>query len=510
MSNKAYENINCEFPSVSHEISTEIPPEVLSSPSLLFLFYRIEQIFGIKPEYESLKSLNDFIENKTGSTFVDDPAAYECVLTSREEIFIFSKYLTVNETYFFREGAHFRILTELLPELSKLNRTIHICSAACSTGCEPYSIAMLLDYHIENGIKLDYTIDAFDVSGEAIETAKNARFTANSLRNDGTGWKFILDAYITKINNEIIISGNIKRRVRFFPHNIMCGLDKQYDIIFFRNALIYFSSKNKNYIINNLSTSLLSNGYLFLGISETSFVKQHELATRYSSDAFYFQKLNNFYNLQQPEFLQDTPVNFKQKDPSLPKEKNNKPLKPTNVNSEIYDNSQIKQIQTQVSCVEINKILEAEEGKPNAHTVLKLISNKDLSSLSGGNLAASVVYFLNIHDFNNADIVLSYLEIHNNGPITKFLRGEYLNMNGNYMDAEKLYNEAISKDRFLWPAFYRIANLASEGNQKRYEHKIRKTIESIQLSKKHDNNYECFLGGFSSDYFLMILKKKLS
>jgi chemotaxis protein methyltransferase CheR len=83
-------------------------------------------------------------------------------------------------------------------------------------------------------------------------------------------------------------------------------------------------------------------------------------------------------------------------------------------------------------------------------------------------------------------------------------------MNGNNTDAEKFYNEAVTKDRFFWPAFYRIAALASEGNHKRYEYKIKKTIESIQLSQDHENNYECFIGGFSCDYFLKILEKKLA
>jgi chemotaxis protein methyltransferase CheR len=490
-------------------MSTEVPTEVLSSPSLLFLYYRVEQILGIKPEYEALKNLNDYIEKNCGGTFIEDPASYEYILTSREEIFNISKYFTVNETYFFREGAHFKILEGLLPELSKLNRTVHICSAACSTGCEPYSIAMLLDYHLENGIELDYTIDAFDISGEAIETAENARYTTNSLRNDGIDWKYILDAYLTKCGNELIVSSNIRRRVRFFPHNIMHSLDKRYDIIFFRNALIYFTSRNKYNVINNLSSSLLSDGYLFLGVSETSSVNHHLLVNRYSSDAFYFQKTNYFNNLQQPDFFQNTHVDLKHEEASLAKERNNKSKKTTFADSAINNNSHLKQTQIPVSCTEINKILETEEGKPNAHVVLELISKKSESSLSGGSLAASVVYFLNTHDFDNAEIVLSHLEAQNNGSVTKFLRGEYLHMNGNNTDAEKYYNEAVTKDRFFWPAFYRIASLASEGNYKRYEYKIKKTIESIRLSQNHENNYESFLGGFSSDYFLRILEKKL-
>ena len=476
----------------------------------MFLYYRVEQILGIKPEYEALKNLNDFIEKNYNCAFIDNPASYENILTSREEIFNISKYITVSETYFFRECAHFKILEDLLPELSKLNRTINICSAACSIGCEPYSIAMLLDYHIKKGLKLDYAIDAFDINNEAIETAKNARYTNNCLRNDGASWKYILDTYLTPSDGALVVSQNIRERVKFFPQNITRGFDKQYDIIFFRNALIYFTSRSKFYAINNISSSLLPNGYLFLGISETSCVNHPLLENRYSSDTFYFQKICNSDSLQQLNSFKNTFVNSENKDTPLRQEKKKKPKKTIYTTSVIDNNSLLNPIHVQVNCEEINKILETEEGKPNAQNVFKLVSNKTASSLSGGSLAASVVYFLNTHDFDNADIILSYLETQNSGSITKFLRGEYLYLNGNNTDAENYYQEAAIKDKIFWPAYYRIAGLASEGNRARYKYKIKKTIESIQLSQNHENNYECFLGGFSSDYFLMVLEKKLT
>ena len=76
---------------------------------------------------------------------MENPAAYEHLLNSREQIFEISKFLTINETYFFREGVHFDLLVRLLPQLAKLNRPLRIWSAATSIGCEAYSIAMLLD-----------------------------------------------------------------------------------------------------------------------------------------------------------------------------------------------------------------------------------------------------------------------------------------------------------------------------------------------------------------------------
>ncbi|MDR1837104.1 MAG: chemotaxis protein CheR [Treponema sp.] len=481
--------------------NAEIPVEVLSSPALLFLYYRVEQILGIRAKSEALVKLNEYLEENCGSSFIENPAAYENLLTSREKIFNIAEFLTVNETYFFREGVHFELLASMLPELAKLNRPVQICSAAASIGCEAYSIAMLLDYHVKKGLVFDFTIDAFDVDGEAIETAKNARYTANTLRNDGAAWKYILDSYLISDNGEFIVSQNIRKRVRFFPHNIMRGLGRQYDIIFFRNALIYFSSRNRLFVIDNLADSLFSGGLLFLGVSETSSVNHPLLANCYSSDVYYFQKTGGTNILQIPD--------YKQKEAPSPKipftEKRHggnaeKPIQP-------------KHTELPVNCTDIADILKTEEGKPNAENVMILLKDENIDSLSGSRLAAAALYYLNTQDFVSADLVLSNLEKRNTESYTRFLRGEYYFLRGIADEAERFYQEAAIKDKFFWPAFYRITVLAAEGNMTRYEYKIKKAVESIeqlQNSGQDRLNYECFLGGFSPDYFLKILEKKLT
>jgi len=487
--------------------TVEVPPEVLSNPALLFLYYRIEQILGIRAGSEPLIKLNEYLENNCGSSFIKNPAAYEYLLTSREQIFSISKFLTVNETYFFREGAHFDLLAGVLPEFAELGRPLQICSAAVSIGCEAYSIAMLLDHHIKNGLNFDFSIDAFDVSVDAIETAKNARYTSNALRSDGSSWKHILDSYLIHDNNEFIVSQNIRRKVRFFPHNIMRGLEKQYDIIFFRNSLIYFSNKNRIFVINNLAESLLSNGLLFMGISETSAVKHPLLANKNSSDVFYFQKtgtpfiydqIGTYTVTTEPNKITDH-LYKKQEKPSIEKH---------------IRNVHPKKEEITISCSEITEILKTEDGKPNAEKTLYALTNENPSALSGSALAASAIYFLNTQDLDEADTVISYLEKNNTGAFTKFLRGEHYFHCNILQEAEKFYVESSVKNKYFWPAFYRIAVIAAEGNPTRYEYKIKKTIESIELLQNlegdGEHNYECFMGGFSPDYFLRILEKKLS
>jgi chemotaxis protein methyltransferase CheR len=499
------------------EVSAEIPLEVLSSPSLLFLYYRIEHILGIRTRSEALKNLNEYIEKTCSSTFIEDPASYEKLLTSREQIFNISKFLTVNETYFFREGEHFELLKELMPRFAELNRPVQICSAAVSSGCEAYSIAMLFDYYSKNGLNIDFFIDAFDVNLEAIEAAKRARYTVNSIRDNAADWKFILDSYLIQDNGEYIISPNIQSRIRFFPHNIMRGLEKQYDLIFFRNSLIYFSTKNRLNVINNLADSLYNNGFLFFGVSETSSVKHPLLLSCCSSKTFYFKKTNSVPSLPLPEW---NLINIPSKKENIKKTTNLKikledtkeNLQTKPLNTESLQTPKYEQLP--INLDEISGIFKLEKEKQNAENILDILNNRNTDSISGSCLAAAVLYFLHIQHFDIANKILSQLEKSNSDVYTKFLRGEYYFMLKQGAEALACFQEAAAKNKFFWPAFYRIATLSAEGNRTSYEYKIKKAIESIELTQTGNQSgehiYECFMGGFSPDYFLRILKKKLT
>jgi len=490
-----------------NEVPAEIPEEVLSSPSLLFLYYRIEHILGIRARSEALQNLNEYLEKICGSTFIENPASYERLLTSREHIFNISKFLTVNETYFFREGEHFKLLRDLMPQFAELNRPVKICSAAVSTGCEAYSIAMLFDYYAKNGLKIDFDIDAFDVNLESIETAKRARYTVSAIRDNAADWRHILDTYLIYDNGEYVISRDIQNKVCFFPHNIMRGLEKQYDIIFFRNSLIYFSTKNRLNVFNNLADSLLNNGLLFLGVSETSSVKHPLLLTCCSSDAFYFKKTGG---APIPLLSEWNPKNIPAQSEKPVREK--KPSEKTSGCLQIERLETPKPAQLSVNADEIAGILKLEEGKQNAENVRDMLNNGITDSISGSRMAAAVIFFLHTQDFTSADKALSLLEKSDSGIYSKFLRGEYYFLRKQGENALKYFKEAAAKDKLFWPAFYRITSLSAEGNRTSYEYKIKKAIESIELSQtgsqESEHNYECFMGGFSPDYFLRILKKK--
>jgi len=551
------------------ETSSRAPDRVLSDPALLFLYYRTKQILGIKPGTDALINLNEYIEKTCGASFIEDPSSYERLLSSREQIYAVSKFLTVNETYFFRESAHFELLSDLLPELIKHCSPLRICCAAVSTGCEAYSIAMLLDYRLRQGLDFDYQIDAFDVNALSIETAKAGRYTSNAFRKDGSAWKRLLDAYMISDNGEYIVRGEIRGKVRFFTFNIMRGLENQYDIIFFRNSLIYFSSISRLYVINNLAQSITDNGLLFLGVSETASAEHPLLASRYQSDVFYFQKsgISNFLNneniknwysessytlwnhfmeqgktrnkpaldLQDGDLLLEHSCRGMQTAPGGDTDQGNRGAR-DNKRRANAERDHSKNEDTSISCAEIAEITAAEEGKQNALNVTDALESGAFNSerITGSSLAACALYYLNKEDIENAGNIITVLERNNSCAFTKFLRGEYYLLRSNSASkrgdlnasetarkdvqlqaaAQKYYSEAAAKNKYFWPAFYRIACLCADGNKVRYEYKIRRAVESIELSKncqsEKDCCYECFMGNFSPDYFLRILEKKLN
>ncbi|MCL2765737.1 MAG: hypothetical protein FWD40_10745 [Treponema sp.] len=213
-----------------------------------------------------------------------------------------AEFLTVNETYFFREPVHFSLLLELLPSFEKTG--IRICSAATAAGCEAYSIAMLIEAYNKGAQRpVVYNIDAFDINAKAIETARKGIYSARSIREDGDCFKYMTIPYIKGQEDKYHVSDSIKKNINFFVHNLMDELYvEKYDIIFFRNAFIYFLPHKRERLLSNLSHILKEGGILILGVSETSGVqhadlvqKNRQLRSRWQipssfDDVFYFCK----------------------------------------------------------------------------------------------------------------------------------------------------------------------------------------------------------------------------
>jgi chemotaxis protein methyltransferase CheR len=244
----------------------------------------VEERFGINANPDDMEKLKTYIWNTYGA---ESPEILEKVIESGEA----AGFLTVSETYFFREPVHFALLGDLLPSFEGAG--IQLCSAAASTGCEAYSIAMLIESY-NKGAKnpIFYHIDAFDINPKVIETARQGVYSERTLREDGSCFRYITDSYLRKIDGSYLVDDSLKENICFFVHNLMDELPpKAYDFIFFRNAFIYFSPSGRGRVLSNLSAVLKEGGIFLVGVSETAGVQHPELAEKnLNHDVFYFQK----------------------------------------------------------------------------------------------------------------------------------------------------------------------------------------------------------------------------
>jgi len=182
--------------------------------------------------------------------------------------------VTTNKTDFFREPNHFTyMVNHALPELTRRGvRSIRAWSAACSTGAEPYTMAMLLNEYAEQE-NLDYTILATDLSTEVLRTAHLGIYpeelvdpVPSELRK-----KYVMRA-VQKDRNEVRIVPKLRSKIAFGRLNLM---DDKYAIgdpvhlIFCRNVMIYFDKTTQQAVLSRLCECLLPGGYLFIGHSET-------------------------------------------------------------------------------------------------------------------------------------------------------------------------------------------------------------------------------------------------
>lgn len=191
-------------------------------------------------------------------------------VNGKKEMEIMINLVTINETYFLRERAQMDYMVKTaIPELiAQGKRSLRIWSAACSTGEEPYSLAILID---EAGLNAKAKIDivATDINTEVVEIAKQGDYRSMSFR--GTPESFV-SKYFTKNNMFFSISPEIKKRIRFTTGNLTApGIGIQmgkFDIIFCRNVLIYFDNDGKKKVVEMFYNSLNTSGFLFLGHSE--------------------------------------------------------------------------------------------------------------------------------------------------------------------------------------------------------------------------------------------------
>lgn len=177
--------------------------------------------------------------------------------------------LTTNETHFFREPKHFDFLRQRVIPARQAGRGLRIWSAACSSGEEPYSIAMVLDELLG---KEPWEVVASDISTRVLDKARSGLFPMERLPE-------IPKPYLTRYclrgvdehDGSLLIERSLRDRVRFIAHNLTQPAPRleAFDVIFLRNVMIYFDQETKRQVVSRLLPLLRPGGYFLVGHSES-------------------------------------------------------------------------------------------------------------------------------------------------------------------------------------------------------------------------------------------------
>lgn len=181
--------------------------------------------------------------------------------------------LTTNKTDFFREPAHFEFIEEVLIPLwiKAQKKEIHIWSAACSSGEEPYTLAMFLEKKLPSGI--NYKILATDIDTVILKKAENGVYPISKqaeIPEDFRGHS--IDYGNHEVADWFRIKQSLKKKITFKNHNLIedkLPQEQLFDLVLCRNVMIYFPKEIVGMVATKLYRATLQEGYLFIGHSES-------------------------------------------------------------------------------------------------------------------------------------------------------------------------------------------------------------------------------------------------
>ena len=261
-------------------MTSPFQPGTLSDRQFADFAAVISTRLGIKMPASKKTMLHGRLQRRARALGLDGPAAYHHQFfanpeTQGEELQHLLNLATTNKTDFFREPAHFDFLVKTaLPEWrrSRRGQSFNVWSAGCSTGEEPYSIAMALAAEAEREF-FDFSILASDVSTKVLQHAMDAIYPVEHAAPipPEARHKYMLRSRDPSAR-KLRCAPEIRAHVRFGILNFLSpayGIEEPLDVIFFRNVMIYFERETQQQVVGKMCRHLRSGGHLLIGHSET-------------------------------------------------------------------------------------------------------------------------------------------------------------------------------------------------------------------------------------------------
>jgi chemotaxis protein methyltransferase CheR len=209
---------------------------------------------------------------------------FEAMKKDKELFYEFLDRMTINVSEFWRNPNRWEVLEKkFIPEMLSKNRKLKLWSAACSTGEEPYTLAMIL---AELGGLSDSLLLATDIDDGALGKAQKGVYSDRSIREVPQNY---LKKYYKQENLTYTLSNELKKGIRFQKQNLLTDtFDTQFDLIICRNVMIYFTEEAKNLLYHKFAKALKPGGILFVGSTEQIFSPgQYELEP---AETFFYRK----------------------------------------------------------------------------------------------------------------------------------------------------------------------------------------------------------------------------
>ena len=253
----------------------------------------LQKVMGLKVTSIGKPTLDRSVQRRMKTLSINNNDAYvDRLKSSHLELKELIEEVVIPETWFFRDREPFKAMTQFFINQwypKHRNNLFRVLSSPCSTGEEPYSLTMTL---LDSGWPADkFTVHGVDISHRSIAKAKKGAYTEHSFRGSDLSYQ---SKFFKKSKKIYTLNKNIRDKVHFHTGNVlnrafMEGLG-MFDVIFFRNVLIYFDALSRHQAIATLYKILADDGILFVGHAEANLFNNSPFTPAPYSQAFAFHK----------------------------------------------------------------------------------------------------------------------------------------------------------------------------------------------------------------------------